>query len=167
MVQLLHVSERRIDLFEPRPSPPRSSRPGEPLVWAIDARTAVRQLLPRDCPRVYARGAPSSLPSDVERLLGSDRQVMWIPTTWVDRASSTQLFLHHLPAEGFTLEDVPAGYHVSARRVRPTSVEVIDDPLAALEARGVAVRPTKELRAVAERVRASSLDFSVVRLHLA
>lgn len=162
--QLWHVSEERIEVFVPRPSPPRSNRPGEPLVWAIDVDGLPRQLLPRDCPRVYAR--PFGTTSDADAaLLGGAAAVMWIEPAWLDVARTTRLFLHALPRDRFVLEDESAGYWVSAEEVEPSAIEVIDDPTAALLAHGVDLRTHDDLRALAERIAASTLDFSIIRLH--
>ena len=165
-MRLLHVSEERIERFVPRPSPPRSSRPGEPLVWAIDEDHLPRQLLPRDCPRVFAHRLPSTTATDAALLDGVDA-AMWVEPAWLAAARSTTLFVHVLPAASFVLEEPSAGYWVSDEAVDPTSVEAVDDPVAALARRDVPVRTDADLPALAAAVAASTLGFSIVRIHLA
>ncbi|MDB5538726.1 MAG: hypothetical protein JWQ89_453 [Devosia sp.] len=68
MTSLFHVSERgNIDVFVPR-----LAADGEAKVWAIEARTIVNYLLPRDCPRVTFRKGHGSSPADLALLEGAE-----------------------------------------------------------------------------------------------
>lgn len=162
--RLFHVGEREVGRFEPRPSPPWSGRPGEPLVWAVDEDHLWLRLLPRACHRVHATGTTGATDAatDDRALLAGATRVVWASPGCVERCEHVRLHLHELPTEGFEVADAGAGYWVSDGVVVPTSVRVVA-PLAELRDRQVDVRVTDDLEATIARVTASGLDWSVVR----
>jgi hypothetical protein len=135
---LFHVSEEAgIQRFEPR----RCEYISEPVVWAIDADRLRNYLLPRQCPRVTYYAGPQTTVADREQFLAS-----------------------HLPAETFECIDEGAGYFVSRVSVAPMRVEVLEDPIAELQRRGVALRVVDSLWPLRDAVVASSLQFSIIRM---
>src|SRR5262245_60209294 len=124
---LFHVSEESdIARFEPRPS---EYTPGS-VVWAIDAHRLCNYLVPRECPRVTYYAGAQTIPSDVQRFLGTRHAVVAIERGWLKQVRSTRLFCYHMPAETFECLDAGAGYYVSHVAVIPSRVEAIDDPVA-------------------------------------
>jgi hypothetical protein len=161
---LFHVSEDAdIRVFIPRPAPLTT----EPVVWAIDAAHLRNYLLPRNCPRVtYARGPRTSV-ADAERFVSEGRPVVAIEWNWLERAERTPLVCYSLPRDSFELHDATAGYFVARERVIPAHVEIIARPLERLRELGVELRVLPNLWALHEAVAASTLDFSMIRMHLA
>lgn len=156
---LHHVSDDpRIARFEPR-----VIGDGLPLVWAIDDDHLCNYLLPRDCPRVCFRGGPSSTNEDVALLDGA-RIVIGIEAVWEERVRTGSVAVYEMPAEGFVLTDATAGYWTSADPVTPTGVRTVNDLPAELTARSVRLLVLPSLWELADRVKASTLDFSLIRM---
>ena len=158
---LFHISEESgIGRFEPR----TSEHAGEPVVWAIDAGRLRNYLVPRECPRVTYYAGPETTSADVERFLGSSPAVVAVESGWLERLRSCRLYCYHLPEETFECVDECAGYFVSRVPVVPARVDVVDDAIAALLARGVELRFVPSLWQLRDAVVASSLQFSLIRM---
>jgi len=164
-VALWHVSEDgAIPRFEPRGRPEHDSP--EPLVWAIDEQHVPAYWFPRDCPRGTFWAVDSTLAADVERFLTGDRRrrVHAVQSDWLDRVRTATLFAYELPDEPFEPYPRAAGYWVSRAAVEPLAVTPITDLLARHAAAGIELRIVPELGTLWERVAASSLEFSGIRL---
>jgi hypothetical protein len=163
---LYHLSDSPdIKRFEPRVPPSAGSGVREPVVWAVGERLLHNYLLPRDCPRVTSYASPRSDPADVERLMsGGAPYVVVIEAAWMPALRSGKLYQYALPPETFAPVDEGAGYYVSRESVTPLGVTPIDDLLGALLARGVELRVLSALWPLRERVIASSLQFSIIRM---
>ena len=165
-MRLYHVSDQPgIARFEPRPSPtPHPSAP-EPVVWAVAERLLHNYLLPRDCPRVTFYVGQGTTPADAERFMfgTSASHVVAIEKGWLGRVRAACLYLYELPEATFRPIDPGAGYLVSEAAVEPLAVEVVDDVLGALVARGVELRVMPSLWKLRDAVVASSIKFSIIR----
>jgi hypothetical protein len=158
---LFHISEEPgIARFEPRPS----EYLDEPVVWAIDGARLRNYLLPRECPRVTYYAGPETTAADTERFLGSSEAVVAVESRWFERLRSCRLYAYHFSPETFQCLDECAGYFVSRVPVVPPGVEVFDDPIAELLARGVELRVLQSLWSLRDAVLASSLRFSLIRM---
>jgi len=159
---LFHVSEDPgIGRFEPRATGGAS----EPLVWAIDGPRLRNYLVPRDCPRVTCYAGPATTSADVGRFLGRSAAVVAIEWGWFSRVRSSRLYCYHLPGESFECRDACAGYFVSRAPVAPVRVETIDDPIDRWSRGGVELRVVSNLWPLRDAVVASSLLFSMIRMH--
>jgi hypothetical protein len=158
---LFHVSEEPgIVEFSPRPS----KFTQDPVVWAVNEEKIRNYLLPRDCPRVTYFADANTVPEDSARFLGTSAAVVAIEASWWNRIRAFTLFSYHMPAESFTCIDDCAGYFVSRDFVRPLQVEIIEDPIATLLARGVELRILPTLGPLRDSVVASTLQFSIIRM---
>lgn len=156
---LYHVSDSAgITHFEPR-----VIGDGPPLVWAIDADHLCNYLLPRECPRVCFRAGPLSTTEDVALLDGAGI-VIAIEGVWDERVGTGSVAVYEMPVEGFVLTDATAGYWTSPAPVMPTGVRTVTDLPAELAARGVRLLVLPSLWKLADRVKTSSLDFSLIRM---
>ena len=162
-MQLHHVSERGdIERFEPRVMPDGDRRA---LVWAVDEGHLVNYLLPRDCPRVCFRADRSTTEADRVRFLGTAcGPVVAIEVAWLERASSSRLWVYQLPAESFECEDRNAGYFVSRGAVSPSVRRSIEAPLVELVKTGAELRVVVSLLGLAAEVARSTLTFSCIRM---
>ena len=159
---LFHISEESgIERFEPRASEYASGS----VVWAVDAARLRNYLVPRECPRVTYYAGRETTSADVERFLGSSSAVVAVEGCWLERLRSCRLYCYHLPPETFECIDECAGYFVSRVPVVPMRVEVINDSVAELLERGVELRFVPSLWPLRDAVVASSLQFSLIRMH--
>lgn len=158
-MRLFHVSETPgIALFEPR-----VAADGVAKVWAIEQRTLSNYLLPRDCPRVCFRPSDTATADELAWLDGAEA-IIAIEAGWLERVRTATLHVYDMPADGFALEDKIAGYWTSRQAIAPmghTAVGDLPERLAEADARLV-VLPT--LWPLHDRVRASALNFSLIRM---
>jgi hypothetical protein len=159
---LFHVSEEPgIARFEPRPSKYLS----DAVVWAIDSARLCNYLLPRECPRVTFYAGPKTNAADIQRFLGSNSAVVAVESGWLERLQSCRLYCYQMPKETFECFDECAGYYISREEVEPERVEVFEDVLAELERQKVELRFESSLWPLRDAVVASSLQFSLIRMH--
>ena len=159
---LFHISEESgIGRFEPRPSKYVSDL----AVWAIDSARLCNYLLPRECPRVTFYAGSDTTKADIERFLGLRRAVVAVEREWLERVQSCRLYCYQMPSDTFECFDECAGYYVSREAVEPEGVEVFDDVIAELQRREVELRFMRSLWPLRDEVVASSLQFSLIRMH--
>jgi hypothetical protein len=90
--------------------------------------------------------------------------VVAIERGWLERLRSCRLYCYHLSPETFECLDECAGYFGSRVAVEPVRVEVLDDPAAELQKRGVELRLESSLWPLRDAVLGSSLRFSIIRM---
>jgi hypothetical protein len=134
------------------------------VVWAVEDEKLRNYLLPRECPRVTFYADSQTVPADSERFLGTSTAVVAIEAGWWHRIRSFVLYCYHLPSDTFECLDACAGYFVSREVVRPLKVATIEDPIAALLARGVELRILPTLGPLRDSIVASTLQFSIIRM---
>ena len=165
MGDVWHVSEDGgIDCFTPRADEAHDSP--EALVWAIDDEHVPAYWFPRDCPRGTFWAVDSTSDDDVERFLTGDRarRVHAIQADWLERLRSARIYAYRLPDEPFERYERAAGYWVAREAVEPTRVEELGDLLARHAEAGIELRVVPQLLPLWERVIASTLEFSGIRL---
>jgi hypothetical protein len=162
---LWHVSEDdSIRRFEPRADPAHDS--SEALVWAIDDEHVPAYWFPRELPRATFWAIASTSDADVERFLSGDRarRVHAIEATWLGELRAARVFAYRLPAATFEPYVRANGYWVSRAAVEPVECVPLGDLIARHIAAGIELRIVRELRPLWERVTASTLEFSGIRL---
>jgi hypothetical protein len=165
--KLFHISEQPgISIFNPRPSPSHFDNISGDIVFAISEDLLHNYLLPRDCPRVTFYAGLNTSDKDRQRFLGNTKadHVLIVESGWYQRIKQTVLYCYEFAPEDFILIDECAGYYVSYKPVVPVGVIVIDDILAVLLNRNIELRFTPSLIEIAEAVRESSLQFSLIRM---
>ncbi|MCK4224563.1 MAG: hypothetical protein KAX39_05240, partial [candidate division Zixibacteria bacterium] len=162
-IKLYHISDKPgIKRFEPRPALHKSAKQEGLMVWAIDWDHLHNYLLPRDCPRVTFFVSPSSVPKDVERLMGgvSVKYVVAVETRWLPEIQIQCLYQYEFDSEDFTCVDEVAGYWISRKPVIPVAETKIDDVLAALTEHDVELCIMPFLWKLREAVINSTLGYS-------
>jgi len=162
---LWHFSEdASIRRFEPRADPGHDSP--EPFVWAIDDLHAPAYWFPRECPRGTFWAVPRTSDEDVERFLTGDRgrRVHAIQSNWLAALRQACVIGYRLPADTFEPYPRASGHWVSREAVEPLAVEELGDLLARHAGAGIELRVVPSLAPLWERVAASTLDFSGIRL---
>lgn len=160
-----HVSDDgAIARFEPRANPEHDSP--EALVWAIDDAHVPAYWFPRECPRGTFWAIESTSDEDVERFLTGDRsrRVHALQADWLDRFRAGRLFAYRLPPATFERYERAAGYWVSREPVEPLEVGELGDLLACHAHAGIELRVVPDLASLWNRVIASTLEFSGIRL---
>jgi hypothetical protein len=163
--RLWHVSEdNAIRRFEPRADPGHDSP--EALVWAVDDEHVPAYWFPRDLPRGTFWATDSTTDADVERFLTGDRarRVHAIESSWLERLRAARVFAYRLPNAPFEPYPRAAGYWVSREAVEPLECFALGDLLARHADAGIELRLVPQLGPLWERVIASSLEFSGIRL---
>lgn len=161
MSDLFHVSEEGgIARFVPR----ASDYTDHPVVWAIHKARLCNYLLPRDCPRVTFSANAGTPSADIARLLGEDRIVIAVEEKWLERIRTTSLFVYAMPHAPFSQHDAAAGYWVSEEPVTPLRCDELLDLPEAIAARGATLRILPSLWPLHDKVAASRLRFSMIRM---
>jgi hypothetical protein len=147
--------------FEPHLRPGHDA--DEPLVWAIDTRHLPLYWFPRDCPRATFWAHEQTSDDDVERFLDGDRgrRVHVIESAWLERMRTTRLFAYRMPDASFERHD---RFWISRSVVEPLELVEVGDLLALHADAEIEVRIAPALLDLWDRVVASTLDFSGIRL---
>jgi hypothetical protein len=160
---LWHVSDdSSIGRFEPHRAPTALSE--EPLVWAIDTRHLPLYWFPRDCPRGTFWADESTTPQDAERLLLGSSRVHAIQSDWLDAMRSARLVAYRLPAETFEPYAEAGGYWTTSELVEPLELMELGDLLVLHVEADIELRIVPDLGALWQRVIASTIQFSGMRL---
>ena len=159
---LWHVSEdATIARFEPH------HRPGhtldELLVWAIDTRHLPLYWFPRECPRATFWAVSTTTDDDVETFLGGERnrRVHVIEPGWLAQLRTARVLAYRLPGETFERWD---RFWISRAGVDPLEQVELGDLVERHARAGIELTTADDLLGLWERVMASSLDFSGIRL---
>lgn len=166
-MKLFHVSEEPgINVFEPRPSPQQYEKIKGNVVFAVTDEMLHNYLLPRNCPRVTYYAKPESDINDISRFIGnSDKKyILNIENSWMDILKSTTLYLYEFPPDNFELLDEGAGYYISFNMVTPLNVILVNDPISEINKRNAELRISDDLKVLAEQVKNSSMQFSIIKL---
>jgi uncharacterized protein DUF6886 len=157
------VSENpSIERFEPHVSATASSP--EPRVWAIDTRHLPLYWFPRECPRGTFWATPQTTDCDAE-LLGASSRVHIVERGWVGPMRTTRVYAYRLPEASFAEDLDVGGYWLSRENVVPEDILELGDLVARHAAAGIELRVVDNLWPTWNRVVASSLEFSGIRLH--
>ncbi len=160
---LWHVSENvSIERFEPHVSATASS--GEPRVWAVDTRHLPLYWFPRECPRGTFWATTETTLRDAELLDGSSR-VHIVENGWLSRMRAARVVAYRLPDETFAPDPGVGGYWLSRTAVEPLDVVELGDLVERHDSSGIELRAVSDLWPIWNRVVASSLEFSGIRLH--
>lgn len=160
---LWHVSEdASIELFEPHVS--ATSESDEPRVWAIDTRHVPLYWFPRDCPRGTFWATPGTTAEDAERLLAGASRVHATEAGWLDRIRAARVVAYRLPEATFSPDPDVGGYWVSRDPVQPIEVVELGDLLGLYAVAEIELRLVANLWPLWDRVVASTVEFSGMRL---
>lgn len=159
---LWHMSEDPgIVRFEPHHRPEHSL--DESLVWAADTRHLPLYSFPRDCPRATYWANSGTTDDDVDVFLGGDRasRVHVVEHDWLDAMRRTRVVAYRFPDETFERWD---RFWISRDVVEPLEVGELGDLVDRHAAAGIGLLTDEDLLSLWQRVVASTLDFSGIRL---
>ena len=138
----------------------------EAIVWATDTRHLPLFWFPRQCPRGTFWARPDTSNEDVERFLDGDRsrRVHAIEAAWLERVRSAAVNAYRLPPDTFRPHASVGGYWVSTSAIEPIEVIALGDLLALHADAGIELRIVPAIWPLWDRVVASTLEFSGIRL---
>lgn len=136
----------------------------EPLVWAIDTRHVPLYWFPRECPRGTWWADETTTPEDADRLLAGAPRVHAVQSDWLGSMRDAHVVAYRLPDETFVEDGEVGGYWISREPVEPVELVELGDLLALHAAAGIELRVVPDLRALWQRVIASTVQFSGMRL---
>ena len=151
---LWHVSEDpAIACFVPR----------DGLVWAIDTRHLPLYWFPRECPRATFWAKRGTSDADVDEFLDGDRsrRVHVVEPEWVEAMRTTRVFAYRLQPETFERWD---RFWISPSTVEPLERVELGDLVERHAKANIELAVEDDLPALWQRVIASTLDFSGIRL---
>jgi hypothetical protein len=162
---LWHFSEDP-DLAVFHPHTPRTNPTVAPLVWAVDTRHAPLFWFPRDCPRGCIWTTTSTTAEDREAFFGQSAaaRIHVMEAAWLPRMRACRLFAYRLPPGSFRPHDEVGGYWISSDIVTATERLTVDDLLGRHVAAGIELRITPSIWPFWQRVVASTVEFSGLRL---
>jgi hypothetical protein len=164
---LFHISDNpRIKVFEPRPA---SFYPEitDNVVFAICEKLVHNYLLPRNCPRVTFYAGPNTSEVDKKQFLGTTtaKHVVCVESGWLLALQRSTLYCYEFAPNRFSLLDECAGYYISYSPVTPVSAKPIYNIIEELLKSDVELRLMPSLIELAELVKKSTLNFSLIRMH--
>ncbi len=166
-MRLFHVSEESgIERFEPRLPKRTDIDHSVGLVWAVDEKRLPNFLTPRDCPRVTYHIGENTVREDIERFFTSSTvsHAVIIENRWFDIMRRTTLYIYEFCADGFDLQDEIAGYYVAKTAQTPIKKYTVTDLFGALLERNVELRIVDNLWDYAEKIKRSTLNWSLCRM---
>jgi hypothetical protein len=159
---LWHVSEDpSIERFEPHVSATASS--SEPRVWAVDTRHLPLYWFPRECPRGTFWATPDTADEDAA-LLGAATRVHIVEPGWVERMRTARVFAYRFPEGTFDMDGEVGGYWLSREAVVPMERVELGDLVVRHAKAGIELRAVDNLWPTWNRVVASTLEYSGIRL---
>lgn len=166
-MRLFHVSEEaNIEVFYPRTPERNDLDKNIGLVWAIDEQRLPNFLTPRDCPRVTYHIGNNTSEADKKEFFTSSsiKHTIIIESDWFNRMKDTTLYLYEFDTSGFELQDEIAGYYISKSLQVPIAKHKVIDTFLELMARNVEIRVVDNLWDIADRVKSSTLNWSLCRM---
>ncbi|MGO4294015.1 DUF6886 family protein [Chitinophaga sp. RAB17] len=170
MEKLYHISEDpRIKIFEPRPASFYPKHVLRHAVFAISGQLLHNYLLPRNCPRVTFYAGPDTTEKDRIRFMGNSTAtyVVAVESAWLRHIQQAIIYCYEFPPDTFSLFDQCAGYYVSLVPVTPVSVRPIYNVMAEMLQQNVELRFMPSLTGLADAVKYSTLNFSLIRMQYA
>ena len=161
---LWHISDDfGITHFEPRVS---TATPDDKLVWAVDTRHLPLFWFPRECPRGTFWAGERTSDDDVEFFLSGrrDLRVHAIDADWHRRLKEGRVVAYRMPEATFEPDPVVTGYWRSREAVTPIDAVVLKDLIGLHAAAGIELRVVLDLWSVWDRIIASTLEYSGIRL---
>jgi len=169
-MRLFHISEEPdIEVFIPRYPKRNDLDKNVAIVWAINEECLPNFLTPRDCPRVAFHATPASSPADIELFFSSPETpyVVAVESKWLSEMTETPLYIYEFLPEGFRLQDKAAGYYVSEKAPGIIGKTKVESPIRELFKRKIEVRLLPNLWPLADRVKTSTLAWSLCRMAFA
>lgn len=139
------------------------------LVWAIDELHLPNVLMPRNCPRVTYHVGKNTTDADKEKFFSSPTMSYGIvlENGWLRKMQSTSIYAYEFNTADFCIQDDNAGYYVAQAVQVPIAKYKFDNLFEELIKRNVEIRIADNLWQIADKVQASTLNWSLCRMDFA
>jgi len=164
-MRLFHVSEEaHIKEFVPRIPYRQDMDKSKGLVWALTEDSLPNWLTPRNCPRVGYRVTDETTSDDISRFFSSSsKHCLMIEHAWFEAMASTPLYVYEFESSNFYFDEV-AGFYVSDQTEVPIDVVRYDNLFEEHFKRNTEIRLVDNLWPFADKVKESSLKWSLCRM---
>lgn len=161
---LYHYSEDgTIARFAPHVPQTNPSHP--PAVWAMDAEHSPLYWFPRDCPRISVWANDDEQRAVLRDTFDTEAdRVSACESHWIDGMRRASVYRYAFAGAQFSPWEAADGQYVASEVVHPQSVDLLDDLLALHAQAAVELRFTPRLGTLMDRMLASGLPFSFVRI---
>lgn len=161
---LYHYSEDGgITRFAPHVPDTNPSHP--PAVWAMDADHSPLYWFPRHCPRISVWANDDDQREVMRDVFATDAsRICAAECRWLSGVRAGRLYRYEFDGGQFAPWDEADGQYISGEVVRPVGVEVLDDLLQLHADAEVDLRFVPRLGTLMDRMLASGLPFSFVRI---
>ena len=147
------------------PHVPQTNPSHPPAVWAMDAEHSPLYWFPRNCPRISVWANDDAQRAILRDTFQTDAsRICACESRWIDGVRRARVYRYAFDGEQFAPSTGAEGQYVSGEVVIPRSVDVLDDLLALHAAAEVELRFTPKLGPLMDRMLASGLPFSYVRI---
>ena len=165
--QVLHFSEDpTITRFAPHVA--ATAQQPEAYVWAVDHGRAPDYWFPRQCPRAMAWTGPDTTAEDRDRIVGAGcgERVHAVEYGWLEAIRTARVFAYRFSAAPFEPFGKPVHHaHVAVEPIVPLGPpEPVGDLLELHAEAGIQLRVLPNLWSFWDAVRASTMEFSGIRL---
>ena len=161
---VFHYSEDgTISRFVPHVPQTNPSHP--PAVWAMDAEHSPLYWFPRNCPRISVWANDDAQRTVLRDTFETDAtRICACECRWIDGVRRGRIYRYAFDGDQFAPCTGAEGQYISGEVVIPRSVDVLDDLLGLHAAAEVELRFTPKLGSLMDRMLASGLPFSYVRI---
>ena len=134
------------------------------IVWSLTEAQLPNWGTPQDCPRVCFRATEASSQEDIAAFFSSSfRHCVAIEYDWHQRMLDTTLYIYEFDTTNFYFDE-RAGFYVSDKTEMPVAVTEVENLYEALFSRNVEVRILENLWELGEKVKNSTLKWSLCRM---
>jgi hypothetical protein len=142
------------------------TNPGQPAsVWAIDGEHSPLYWFPRHCPRISVWAGDDEQQALLTEVFETEASRLCAAESgWLERVRDAHLYRYVFDAAAFSPWGEADGQYITHEAVYPERVDRLDDLLALHAAAETELRFTPRLGALMDRILASGLPFSFVRI---
>lgn len=161
---VFHYSEDgTIRRFAPHVPPTNPSHP--PAVWAIDQAHSPLYWFPRDCPRISVWANTDEQQAQLGEVFETEAtRICAAESNWLDRIRGARVYRYSFDGASFEPWSEADGQYIAGEVVHPDRVDLLDDVLTLHGEADVELRFTPRLGVLMDRMLASGLPFSFVRI---
>jgi len=159
-----HYSEDgSIRRFAPHVPPTNPSHP--PAVWALDAEHSPPYWFPRNCPRISVWALTAAQQEVLTATFNTEASRICVAEShWMTRVRDASIYRYSFDAASFAPWTEADGQYISGDVLYPDAIDLLDDLLGLHAAAEIDLRFTPRLGVMMDRMLASGLPFSFVRI---
>jgi Family of unknown function (DUF6886) len=147
------------------PHVPQTNPSHPPAVWALDADHAPLYWFPRNCPRISVWATSPDQQEVLTATFETDAsRICAAESHWLDGVRTARVYRYTFDGAQFAPWAAAAGQYISGEVVVPQAIDALDDLLMLHAQAEVELRFTPKLGTLMDKMLASGLPFSFVRI---